>query len=67
MTLYQEWPIKTSTLKEAKLAGMDLAVFPVFLTGSPEFTDQIILSAGAAHLYRCKVLSAWYLTDWFVW
>ena len=42
-------------------------LFPVFLTGSPEFTDQIILSAGAAHLYRCKVLSAWYLTDWFVW
>ena len=27
MTLYQEWPIKTSTVKEAKLAGMDCAVF----------------------------------------
>ena len=48
-----------------KNIGNELA--PVFLTGSPEFTDQIILSAGAAHLYRCKVLSAWYLTDWFVW
>ena len=58
--------VKLSYLKKGETYSTQM-VTPVFLTGSPEFTDQIILSAGAAHLYRCKVLSAWYLTDWFVW